>query len=543
MKPLRVLSVEDNPDDLSLMVLELRRGGFEPSVHRVETPEEMREALAGGPWDVVLADYTLPRFDAPEALRMLHASGLDIPFIVVSGTVGEEEGVEVMRAGARDYFPKDKLVRLPAAVERELREARSRRARAREAADREVLARASEVLTESLDFEQRLERLVRVPVPAVADWCALFLLRETGALRMATLAHADPERVRQAFALEARYPARMDARVGPAQVLRTGEPELVEELNGGRDALAHDAEHLAGLRALGLRSVVHVPLSGRHGRLGVLTLATTDERRRLGPADLALGLELARRASLALENARLYQEAQEAVRLRDEFLTVAAHELRTPLTTLHLQMATLRQRAARERVSEDLRNRLERLGVQARRLGTLVETLLDVSRLVSGELKLSSERFDICELVREVAQRYAAEAQSAGCPVRLELCGGVRGWWDRLRVDQAVASLLANALKFGAGQPVEVTVRRVDGRVQLEVCDRGIGVPEDQLERIFERFGRAVSSRSYGGLGLGLYLARRTAEAHGGRVWAEAREGGGARFVLELPVQAEEVRP
>jgi signal transduction histidine kinase len=110
-------------------------------------------------------------------------------------------------------------------------------------------------------------------------------------------------------------------------------------------------------------------------------------------------------------------------------------------------------------------------------------------------------------------------------------------------LEQAVASLLANALKFGAGQPVGVEVRRVEGRARLEVCDRGIGVPPEQAERIFERFGRAVSSRSYGGLGLGLFLVRRTAEAHGGRAWVEAREGGGACFVMELPLQAEEVRP
>jgi signal transduction histidine kinase/DNA-binding NarL/FixJ family response regulator len=542
MRPLRVLAVEDNPDDVVLMELEMRRGGFAPSVRRVETAEEMRAALAEGEWDVVLSDYCMPRFRAPEALRVLQETGRDIPFIVVSGSVGEEEGVEVMRAGARDYFPKDRLARLPAAVARELAEARARRARAREAVDRELLGRASEALTAPLDFQARLEQLTRLPVPAVADWSAVFLVREGGTLRLASVAHADPERVRQAFALEARYPARMDAPVGPPQVLRTGQPELVEELPERLEALAHDAEHLRGLHWLGLRSVLHVPLPGSRGVLGILTLATTEAHRRLGPEDLALAQELARRASLALENARLYQEAQEAVRLRDEFLTVAAHELRTPLTTLNLQLASLRQRAARERLSEDVLQRMERLGRQVLRLATLVEGLLDVSRLASGALVLSREPLDLCALVTDVAQRYEAEARSAGCALRLEVPPELVGHWDRLRVDQAVASLLSNALKFGPGQPVELSVKRVDGRARVEVCDRGIGIPEEQLERIFERFGRAVSSRSYGGLGLGLYLARRTAEAHGGRVWAEAREGGGARFTLELPLESEEAR-
>lgn len=542
MRPLRVLVVEDNPDDAALEERELRRGGFEPTVRRVETPEEMREALRSEDWDVVLSDYRLPRFNAPAALHLLRSSGLDIPFIVVSGSVGEQEGVEVMRAGARDYFPKDRLARLAAAVERELDEAQQRRARAREAEDRELLAYVSEVLTEPLDLQQRLERLARVPVPTVADWCAIFLVREGGALRLAAAAHLDPRRVEEAFALESRYPARMDALVGPPEVMRSGRPELVEEIPERLEALAHDAEHLKGLQWLGLRSVLHVPMRGRHGPVGVLTLGSTDARRKLGPLDMALAQELARRTSLGLENARLYEEAQEAAQLREEFLTVAAHELRTPLTTLNLQLSALRQHASREPLPEDMRGRLDKLGRQVRRLATLVEGLLDTSRLTTGELVLSPERFDFGELVAEVVERHGAEAHAAGCEVRLMAAPGLCGRWDRVRVDQAVASLLTNALKFGSGQPVEVRVSGADGKARLEVNDRGIGIPTDQLERIFERFGRAVSSRSYGGLGLGLYLARRTAEAHGGRVWAESREGGGARFTLELPLEVE-VRP
>ncbi|KFE68318.1 sensor histidine kinase [Hyalangium minutum] len=541
MKPVRVMVVEDDPEDMELMGLELRRAGFSAELHRVETAEEMEQALRQNEWDAVISDYQLPLFSAPEALRLLQETGKDIPFIVVSGTVGEADGVELMRAGARDYFPKDRITRLAAAVTREVGEAEARRAKTRAELERSLLARVGEVLTAPLDFEQWLERLAQLPVPVVADWCAIFLEEGQG-LRLAALAHPDPAQVAEAFAMDRRAPLRPDAPTGPTFVLRTGQPEFLPDVSGKEEQLARNEEHLRRLRGLGLRSVLHVPLCGRQGAAGVLMLATNHPRR-LVQEDLGLAQELARRTSLVLENARLFREMQEAVHLRDDFLTVAAHELRTPLTTLRLQLGALTQRAEKEGIAPDFTERLERCQRQTRRLATLVEGLLDVTRLASGEMMLQPERFDLAELVAEVVERHAAEAQGARCEVRLEATPALWGRWDRLRVDQAVSSLMNNALKFGSGHPVQVVVTREGALARVEVRDRGIGIPPDQLERIFERFERAVSSRSYGGLGLGLYLARRAAEAHGGRVWAQARAGGGATFTLELPLDTAEVHP
>jgi signal transduction histidine kinase/FixJ family two-component response regulator len=539
MSPVRVLLVEDDPEDELLISLELRRGGLSPQLRRVETEEELRQALAHGEWDIVLSDYFLPNLEAPGVLRIIQEMGRDLPVIVVSGGAGEQEGVAVMRAGARDYFQKERITRLAAAVTRELAEAEARRSRARSELERELLARVGEVLAAPMDFEQWLAQLARLPVPVVADWCALFLEERGRGLRPVALAHEAPVKVAQGLAVSSDAPLRPEANVGPARVLRSGQPELIVDVAQELAQLARDEEHLWGMRALELSSLLHVPLRGRQGNFGVLTLATSGSRR-LGPEDLALAQELTRRVSLVLENARLFQEMQEAVRLRDDFLTVAAHELRTPLTTLQLQLGALTQRVRREPVSPELSDRLERCQRQVRRLGSLVEGLLDVSRLASGEMTLQPERFDLAELVAEVVERHAAEAQGARCEVRLEAAAGLFGRWDRLRVDQAIASLLSNALKFGSGHRVEVTVARVEGMARLEVKDRGIGIPPEQLERIFQRFERAVSSRSYGGLGLGLYLARRAAESHGGRVWAQVRPGGGATFTLELPLESAE---
>jgi signal transduction histidine kinase len=535
-RPLRVLLVEDNPDDAVLVERELRRGGFDVQCQRVQTAEEMRAALEGGSWDVILSDYCLPGFDAPSALGVLQASGQDIPLIVVSGSVGEWEGVEVMKAGARDYFPKTLLTRLPAAVERELEEARIRHGRARAERDRALLARAGEVLAGSLELQETLDRVVRLAVPQLADWSAVYFSEEGRSLKVAALAHEDPEAVARGLESDRLFPLDPNAPSGPPRVWRTGEPQLLTDVPVSRlEVLARSPEHLRRMVALGLRSVIHVPLVGRVGSLGVMSLGTTEGRPRFCAEDMTVAQELARRAALALENARLFQEAQEAIRLRDEFLSVAAHELRTPLTTLGLQLGTLVQRARRE-PSAELAERLERSVRQVRRLGTLVEALLDVSLLSSGTLRLSPEQVDLGELVREVLERFEAEARAVGCERRLEALPGVVGQWDRTRVEQVVSGLLANAFKFGPRQPVEVRVGAEGALARVVVEDRGIGIPEDQLEYIFERFGRAVSSRSYGGLGLGLYLARRAAEAHGGRVWAEQRPGGGARFTLELPL-------
>ena len=537
-RPLRVLLVEDNPDDQELVERELRRGDFEVHCHRVQSAEELREALEPGAWDVILSDYCLPGFDAPSALGIVRDSGLDIPFIVVSGSVGEFEGVEVMKAGARDYFPKTLLTRLPVAVAREVDEARQRHERARAERDRDLLARAGEVLAGALDLPETLEQVARLPVPELADWCAVYYSEDGRHLRVAALAHEDPEQVEEGFETDRRFPLSPDAPTGPSRVFRTGEPQLLTDVPAARlEAVARSPEHLRRLLALGLRSIIHVPLVGRMGTLGVVTLGTTGSRPRFHPKDMPVAQELVRRAALTLENARLYRESQEAIRLRDEFLAVAAHELRTPLTTLGLQLSTLVQRARRE-ASADMVERLDKGVRQVRRLGTLVEMLLDVSRLSTGELPLSLEGVDLGELVGELLERFEAESQAMGCALRLEVARGLVGQWDRMRVEQVVSGLLSNALKFGARQPVEVRVVREGAVARVVVEDRGIGIPEDQLERIFERFGRAVSSRSYGGLGLGLYLARRAAEAHGGRVWAEQRPGGGARFTLELPLRA-----
>jgi len=165
-----------------------------------------------------------------------------------------------------------------------------------------------------------------------------------------------------------------------------------------------------------------------------------------------------------------------------------------------------------------------------------VENLLDLSRIAAGRLTLVTEEFDFAEMVRDVVRRMAPEAQSQGCALEVRAGGPIRGRWDQLRVEQVVSNLLANAVKYGAGHPVEIEVEPLAGKVRLAVRDHGIGMSPQDAARVFERFERAVSVRNYGGLGLGLYITRQIVEAHRGSISVESRPGNGATFTVLLPL-------
>lgn len=233
---------------------------------------------------------------------------------------------------------------------------------------------------------------------------------------------------------------------------------------------------------------------------------------------------------------RTEEELREAVRARDEFLQIASHELKTPLTPLQLQLDALVHALDRAGVrNERLSAKLEVATRQTARLNRLVENLLDVSRITGGRIALDLDRFDLAELVRDVSERFRSEAKKAGSALTVRADAAIHGRWDHLRVEQILSNLITNAIKYGNGKPIKVTAEEGDGMACVTVEDQGIGISEDALERIFQRFERAVSPRHFGGLGLGLFIAWHYAEAHGGTVVARSRPGAGAQFTLRLP--------
>jgi len=234
---------------------------------------------------------------------------------------------------------------------------------------------------------------------------------------------------------------------------------------------------------------------------------------------------------------RLVADLRAAVTARDEFLAVASHELRTPLSTLRLVASMLSRRLAQSHPDgePDLTRQVMALDRQIRRLEKLTADVLDVSRITSGRLQLHREPSDLAILVREIVDRFLAD-RSEGAPVVLfDGAANATGHWDASRIDQVVSNLVSNAISYGNGSTVHVTVRATEDTARVIVRDNGIGIAADTRDRIFERFERAVSSAHFGGLGLGLWIAKQIVDAHGGTIGVHSELGAGATFTVTLP--------
>jgi signal transduction histidine kinase len=393
----------------------------------------------------------------------------------------------------------------------------------------ELLSEASRILASTLDYEATLRNVAGLAMPLLADFCFFDVREPDGQVRRTARAHDNPRL--QALLEGTRWQPseRPELNLCALTTGRTGLHPRTDE--AWKQRVAVSAGHLELLRALELHSLLTVPLEARGDVFGSLTLCFGASGRHHTRADAALAEELARRAAVAVENARLFQQKERAIAQRDEFLAIASHELNTPLTTLKLQFGALEQRAHEP---AQLASRVRSVHRQVDRLARLVGTLLDVSRLSAGRLVLERERLDFAALTREVAERFAPLVEPGGAltvdaPERLELEG------DRLRLEQVVGNLLSNALKYGAGRPVEVRLSAEAGRARLSVRDHGIGLAPEHHARVFERFERAVSTRHFGGFGVGLWIVREVAGAHGGSVRVESALGQGATFTVELP--------
>jgi signal transduction histidine kinase len=263
--------------------------------------------------------------------------------------------------------------------------------------------------------------------------------------------------------------------------------------------------------------------------------------------------ELGRRAGLAVENARLYNEARAAVKLRDDFLSIASHELKTPLTSLRLKVdGILRIAAKPEKAPADLAKltaRVQGVDKQVGRLTELVDALLDVSRAAAGQLQLRLEDVDLVVSARSIAERFKDDLASAGCSLSVVVTGqlgrpegttaAIHGRWDRLRLDEVITNFLSNAIKYGAGKPIQIRISATETVATIEIEDHGIGISADDQQRLFERFARVVSPEHYGGFGLGLWIVKLLVEAMGGKVSVRSTVGAGSVFSAELPRQGD----
>jgi signal transduction histidine kinase/FixJ family two-component response regulator len=519
---LRVLLIEDSPDDAELVTAALRRGGYEPMIERIEEADAMRAALREREWDLVIADYHLPRFSAPEAQGVLRESGLDLPFLVVSGA---------MKSGAHDYIMKDELTRLIPAVERELREAGERRSRrkAEEAWQQRArvsaaLARVSRELIGYLDTPVLLERLCALTAELLECDSSYTLL-------------ADPKE--DVFVPLAGHGATAEelevARV--VKVPRVFMSLLLERLRDDDVAEVHTIP----TEALSVDTPPDMVLCTalRKGD-DVIGIQVAVRRQRSTPFDetqreIARGV--AQIASLALDHARVVEELERASRVKSEFVATISHELRTPLNVVMGYSDLLIEGAFGALNAEQL-DALRRIGERARGLLELINATLDLSRLEAGRISVDFRPVD----VRQLLDGLRADVTDWQVKPNVELVWSIAPSLPTLSTDGAklkvvLKNLITNAIKFTDQGSVTFGAAPAGHGIRFTIADTGVGIPADQLAIVFEPFrqGDSSSTRRYGGVGLGLYIVQRLLDLLGGTIELKSEIGRGSTFTVWVP--------
>ena len=401
------------------------------------------------------------------------------------------------------------------------------------------LAGASARLSSSLDYRTTLLQITSLLVPQLADWCAIDLLDEEGQIARAALAHADPQGETLLREMSTRYPPTA-AEPSPIMAMIRSKRSLLHSPITSADlaALTHDADHYNLATAIGMTSALLVPLQA-HGHLfGILSLVrgtsapyTEAERTRVE--------DFVQRCAVALDNARLYQQAQEAVLLRDKFVAIASHELRTPVTSIRGYAQLIERQILKGNLDpERITRQAAQITTQATRLTALIGDLLDASRIQQGRLDLHRTRCDLTALAREVFGAFStAPERTANHILLLDTAESVVGRWDRGRLDQVLTNLLSNAIKYSpAGGEVRLSIAATAERAIVTISDQGLGIPLAEQDELFQPFARGGAAHGrIGGTGLGLYIVRQIVEGHGGTIAVASTPAVGSTFTVTLP--------
>ncbi|MDZ8071047.1 MAG: ATP-binding protein [Nostoc sp. DedQUE08] len=484
---------------------------------------QLQQLDRGGEWEVCLQPREKICFDvALTVVTVRNEKGQAVALRWLMRDISQRKHLELQR---QQLFANEQAARIAA----QAAEKRSN-----------FLAEASSVLASSLDYRITLTSVAQLAVPTLADWCIVDVIEDNlPVFTNPVIVASEPAKEGLIRELQQRYPISIDADYGPPKVLRTGKPELVTKiLESSLQRKSSNEEHFSLLCQLQLKSQMVVPLLVRDRKLGTILFASAQPERHYTTVDLEMAEELAQRAAFAIENAQLYQQAQEANRIKEEFLAIVSHELRTPLNSMLGWVQLIRTRKWDEATTSKALEIIERNAKLQRKL---IEDILDISRIVQGQIRLNIRKIDLVPIIQAAIEAVLPTSEIKDIQVEFNLdssVGQVMG--DAERLQQVVWNLLSNAVKFTPnGGRVEVHLEQVNSNVQITVSDTGKGISTDFLPYIFERFRQADSTttRADNGLGLGLAIVHHLVEMHSGRVCAVSEgEGRGAKFTVLLPL-------
>jgi len=408
----------------------------------------------------------------------------------------------------------------------------------------EFISRTAESLAQSIEFDQIPKRIAEAAIPFLGDRCAVDLVDSDGRVRRAAAAASDPNEVAR-LGGSASEDSEREGSEHEGSPHDAASPLSTEVARGGRavvsppelpDLWTKEPANADPLLAAPSRSALSVPIHVRGNVAGVLTIASDHEAGWYGRKEQLVAEDLARRAGYAFENARLLREAKAAIQTRDDFLSIASHELRTPLTPLRMQIQMLGRALEKGNLDPDrVRNAIATSDRMVTRLNLLVDDLLEVSRINSGRLELRYDECDLAEIIREVLTRFQWEIERVGSRVEVEAPDSLRVRADPGKIEQVFVNLVTNALKYGKGKPISVSLVERGGSAVFRIADQGIGIAPADLDRIFGRFERASNTTTISGLGLGLFITSQIVELHGGKITVESTLGSGSRFTVTLP--------
>jgi len=399
------------------------------------------------------------------------------------------------------------------------------------------LAEASRILSSSLDYETTLNTIAKLAVPQIADWCAIDILEE-GTVKQVAVAHKDPKKVKWAKQLRKVNPVDLNQATGTAKVLRTGEPEFYPVITDEMLVKsARSKDQLKLVRQLEFKSAMIVPISTKDKPIGTITFVTTETNRHYTDADLLMARELATRASVAIENASLYRGSQEAISIRDEFISVASHELKTPVTSVKMFTQVLKKHSEQIGDSKAVEH-LSKMDKQINKLTELIYDLLNVSKIQAGKMEFSKKEFDFDTSVKEIIDIL----QPTSDKHKLILKGktGKTIYGDEERIGQVINNLISNAIKYSPrSKKIIIKLSTKNDWVKVDITDFGIGMAKAHLPKIFERFYRVYDNndKTFPGLGIGLYICSEIIKRHGGKFGVESNLGQGSTFSFSLPIK------